>query len=668
MQAASVLCNSFDLLPTIYSAYTSLNACNTNCLNNLSCLVSSYNHVSQKCTHYTKCTFIKDISHPQTTGTTYYIKKGIFTFDTCGGYTNQKLSIIQGIQIAEELNWNLVLPMLNVNGEQSGQTYQETHSKKVKFDYFYDSEVLKKKIPLKVLNNDNTYNFTRVDISKYSNLKKLLRDIKGSYKNVKISCPLMKFHITIQDLKRIKTYLQSSSSIMKAADSIIEKMPQKYYSLHYRLEDDWFKHCKTWTSPTRRNCLTNSDRLPNLFTIEGVEPEDAIYVMGSCKHTNLNFIKNKYTNTMPYDEAYREWFAAIDYEVGLRSVRFFGNSVSTFSAFMFLERFNNDDVWYNAENVPLFDVLFGTETSKSITDMYNEQLKWVFVYSSFTKNYNQNIKVAVLSANDTDLIPVCIYFGPRDYMYYWFIENNVRIIFHNPSWINKINENFDKALRNINFASTYMSNNSLIATYLRIDIPILGFRDDYILYTDTDVLFMKTPKFNNKPSYYINGAESDESVCGFQANVPVTNKFVGKSYKMKNSRYIKYGNAGIMYMNMNNLRNVYESFVDFTFSDVNLQKGLHHGVYGPADQGAYNEYFQSAFECMQYPLFNWKPYWVENKDAQIIHFHGPKIKDYVSYLKHGIVLNVNYERLLKRCTDCNRYVEYWLEINKTIID
>lgn len=662
MEAASVVCDSFDLLPTPALTYTNLPTCNDNCLNNLSCLVSSYNHISKRCSHYRKCTFLRNIIRPQTSQTVFHVKKGIFTFDTCGGYTNQKLSIIQGILIAEELNWNFALPKLNINGEQSGQDYQESYSKQVNFDYFYDYELLKEKIPLNVLYDYNTSDFTRIDISKYSNLKKLLKDIKGSYNNVIVSCPLMRFRITVKDFKRINNYLHSSSSIMKAVNRIIEVLPEKYYSLHYRMEDDWFKHCKIWTSSSRRNCLTNSDRLPNLFTIEGIEPNDAIYVMGSNKHTYLNFIENKFINTMPYDKNYREWFAAIDYEVGLRSFRFFGNSVSTFSAFMLLERSNADDVWYNAENVPLFDVLFGTEESKSITNMYYGKLKWVFVYSSFTKNYNQNIKVAVLSANDTDIIPVCIYFGPKDYMYYWFIENNVRVIFHTPSWINKINDNFDKVAKNINFASTYKSNNSLIATYLRLDIPILGFRDEYILYTDTDVLFMNTPVFNSKPSYYINGAESDENVCGFQTQtIKTTNNF--KTYKR--NHHIEYGNAGIMYMNVNNLRNVYEDFVTFAFNSKNLQNGLHHGVYGPADQGAYNEYFQGAFECVKYPLFNWKPYWIENKDAQIIHFHGPKIQDYVSYLKYGVVLNVNYKGLLERCTDCNRYAKYWLETNKT---
>ena len=100
--------------------------------------------------------------------------------------------------------------------------------------------------------------------------------------------------------------------------------------------------------------------------------------------------------------------------------------------------------------------------------------------------------------------------------------------------------------------------------------------------------------------------------------------------------------------------------------EENLEKGLHYGVFGPADQGAYNEYFQGAFNCLTYPLFNWKPYWVENEDAKIIHFHGPKIQDYISYLRNGTILNRNYKKLLKRCVKCEKYVQKWIEVNNTL--
>ena len=82
-------------------------------------------------------------------------------------------------------------------------------------------------------------------------------------------------------------------------------------------------------------------------------------------------------------------------------------------------------------------------------------------------------------------------------------------------------------------------------------------------------------------------------------------------------------------------------------------------MYGPQDQGAYNEFYQvrgrvrvrgrirvrvsnpnsnpnpnpnqDRFEVRTQPLFNWKPYWGYHAKASVIHFHGPKPSEYLTY-------------------------------------
>ena len=44
-----------------------------------------------------------------------------------------------------------------------------------------------------------------------------------------------------------------------------------------------------------------------------------------------------------------------------------------------------------------------------------------------------------------------------------------------------------------------------------------------------------------------------------------------------------------MLLNLEGLRKTYDQFVDWTFSDANIQRGLHFGDFGPGDQGAYAE-------------------------------------------------------------------------------
>ena len=85
-----------------------------------------------------------------------------------------------------------------------------------------------------------------------------------------------------------------------------------------------------------------------------------------------------------------------------------------------------------------------------------------------------------------------------------------------------------------------------------------------------------------------------------------------------------------MLLNLEGLRKTYDQFVDWTFSDANIQRGLHFGDFGPGDQGAYAEFYDGAFTIVrEQPLFNWRPYWRSRRsDPAILHFHGPKPDQY----------------------------------------
>jgi len=77
----------------------------------------------------------------------------------------------------------------------------------------------------------------------------------------------------------------------------------------------------------------------------------------------------------------------------------------------------------------------------------------------------------------------------------------------------------------------------LIATFMRIDIPIIGFSDAYVLYTDIDVFFLADISFHDfelLPSYFVLGVEGT------------------KGHKCRSGH--PYGNAGVMLMNVVNLR------------------------------------------------------------------------------------------------------------------
>jgi hypothetical protein len=180
---------------------------------------------------------------------------------------------------------------------------------------------------------------------------------------------------------------------------------------------------------------------------------------------------------------------------------------------------------------------------------------------------------------------------------------------------------------------------SLIGTFLRIDIPILGFLDEYVLYTDVDVFFRSNitlDSFTEKPSFSL-GTESKTE-----------------------------GTAGVMLLNVHAMRRTYNDFVSFIFTKEHVDSGFVFSR-GPLDQGAYAEFYQRRFMLQASAPFNWKPYFEVNDGASLIHFHGPKPQHYRA-VRDGNATAMKaipklFDFLLKRCdfsnpqNGCRRHME-----------
>ena len=141
------------------------------------------------------------------------------------------------------------------------------------------------------------------------------------------------------------------------------------------------------------------------------------------------------------------------------------------------------------------------------------------------------------------------------------------------------------------------------------------------------------------PKYYTVGTEANGNSSHIDSKVPITGDghFRSVTDALTNAemswrpppsftRSIGYGNAGIMLINVPWMRRTYDEFVAWTFSGVNIARGLHFGPFGPGDQGAYNQFYTGKFNVHRWPLFNWKPYWGYNPRAKLVHFHGPKAR------------------------------------------
>jgi hypothetical protein len=203
------------------------------------------------------------------------------------------------------------------------------------------------------------------------------------------------------------------------------------------------------------------------------------------------------------------------------------------------------------------------------------------------------------AAANTSLDPHLVYFGPPDNPILSLVESHgVKVVHHTPTilgYLKRIKAKFpDYPLETASGA------------FLRIDLPLicteLNYNDQFILYTDCDVVFLRD-------------IPEPASAPFLQPNL-----FACAPEQVPN-RWEKM-NSGVMVMNTATLLEDHPSFRRFiTAGDV-----LYYELFkrGPWDQQAYQLFYNSKWDNL--PMeYNWKPYWGFNEDAVIVHFHGPKI-------------------------------------------
>lgn len=136
--------------------------------------------------------------------------------------------------------------------------------------------------------------------------------------------------------------------------------------------------------------------------------------------------------------------------------------------------------------------------------------------------------------------------------------------------------------------------------YLRFDIPLIEQQDQYVLYTDVDVLFLADPVFECWPEVLAAAEEYErlESVC-----VP----------------YGKVFNSGVMLINVAGFAAERERLL----SVARDSQFYFHGDGGYYDQGALNRHFAGNFDKLDQSL-NWRPFAKPPQAPVIVHFHGTK--------------------------------------------
>lgn len=219
--------------------------------------------------------------------------------------------------------------------------------------------------------------------------------------------------------------------------------------------------------------------------------------------------------------------------------------------------------------------------------MDKKGLKWYFCLSQGAKDaYQHEVHAAVNSAiKNTTLRPHFVYDGSPDDLTAWLETQGVKVIYHKMS--------FEGA-----FESFHDSYKGILGTFLRIDVPLIETEDDFVLYTDTDVIFTKDIKLDEigRPELFSASTQiglNDWSVF----------------------------NAGVMVMNIKNMKAAHKEIVDYIYK-IHKGQSWHREI---QDQEILNALYHKNNNFTKLnQLYNHKPYWGINEEAFIVHFHGPK--------------------------------------------
>jgi lipopolysaccharide biosynthesis glycosyltransferase len=225
-------------------------------------------------------------------------------------------------------------------------------------------------------------------------------------------------------------------------------------------------------------------------------------------------------------------------------------------------------------------------------------LKWFCAVSAatldFYNGYNMRdlIRVAIFSAiRNTALRPHVIYDGSHDAFTEELKRLGATVITHrsplDDAFIAHAGEN-------------WMWRHVMAGAFLRFEIPIIERQEEFVLYTDCDVLFLRDPQFGTQLPLVF-GATSQVSTDPAQDM-----------------------NSGVMLINVPNMGKVLPRLNEFA------RKSLHLGL----DQEVLRAFFGTNYLVLDRSL-NWKPYWGWDPRAQIVHFHGPKPGACREYLMHG---------------------------------
>lgn len=237
----------------------------------------------------------------------------------------------------------------------------------------------------------------------------------------------------------------------------------------------------------------------------------------------------------------------------------------------------------------------------------SDGLKWYFAANESGSEGPGGLhaRLAVLSAlQNTQLRPHLVTSGFRNEFTDWMERRGVRVL--------DASQPLKPAIEEADRAGRY--SRAYLGHWLRCEIPALEREDEFVLYTDYDVVFLRPPALRAvRPACF---------ACAPEFRVDGWN----------------YVNTGVMLMNVPALREGLPGFLGHVEAEIGKVSGVYH------DQFAYNVFYRGAWDRLD-PVLNWKPYWGPLDRAAILHFHGAKLQALRMIMDGGVPYDDPYWRM-----------------------
>lgn len=253
--------------------------------------------------------------------------------------------------------------------------------------------------------------------------------------------------------------------------------------------------------------------------------------------------------------------------------------------------------------------------SNPFADIIGERYAWFTAIGNRTDKYHLTLQAALESVFQccTDkLYPVVMFDGEFINAPSWLrILHDAKQILVYPyklSWVEKLTK------VQLRIAPSYFRMEiPFIMNHVRSLVPFLN--EQYVLYTDTDVIFYQLPEFIKPPLMTI-GPEGSKG---------------------------KKDNNGIMFMNLKALQPFIPAYTSYASS---------HGDTG--DQVLTLFFFRNMSTLLP-DNYNWKPYWGLNNETAIIHTHGTKLSICLEHFLFQRYDYWNFFGLKSKCSSAKPY-------------